>query len=313
MPPEKPLESPFSTRSCSACGAALPPGQERCVYCGTLQAEPKAAPIAGLPIVPNHPIHIPPGPRLVEYLKRGSGCLGLPFGLGFLVFAGIFTCLALGSYFTQKARYDRLSREGQPIQAQVTAKDMDEDSEGDTYYITYRYTAPLQGQPQKFTQRQSVSRETYEQTPDKGSLRVIYARSDPDVAVIASELAPPSRVFVFLFSLMPLVFGGVGAYAIWRSLADERNRRRLGRDGQVGVATLTRRFVGQDSDGDDVRQVAFTYTVPDRNGQANAIRQECTHDWMYANLRLGMTFYLRYLPDKPKVYSLDTQDALLRR
>ncbi len=304
MPPE----SPFFTRSCLACGAALPAGQERCVYCGTLQAQ-SAAPIAGPPGLPSQPIYLPPEPRLLAYARQSSGCAAIPFGLGFILFACVFTSLAFGSYFTQKARYDRLSREGLSTQAQVTAKDVDEDSEGDTYYIAYRYTAPVQGRPQKFTQRQSVARETYEQTPDKGWLRVIYARSDPSVAVIASELAPPSRVFIFLFSLMPLVFGGVGVYAIGSQLAAGRNYRRLAREGQVGIATLTRRFVGQDSDGDDIHQVEFIYTTPDREGRLQTIRQQCTHAWMYDNLQPGARFYLRYLPDKPKIYSLNEDDA----
>lgn len=85
-----------------------------------------------------------------------AGC-ELPFGLVWTAFSLVFVVFSVGMFFSEWRTYMRLKNEGVIGEGVITGRQVDEDSEGDTYYVTYKYTAFLpQDNRQQFSHEESV-------------------------------------------------------------------------------------------------------------------------------------------------------------
>lgn len=180
------------------------------------------APAASSP-VPSFPAHLRPSPERPPRAGDG-GCL-LIFGLGWTSISLLFLILPLFMFWRDWGEYTLLKNSGEMLQGVIVDHRIDDDSDGATYYVTYKYLAPIGlGDHKWFSREQSVSRKTYNALPVETELNVIYAPSEPGVARLAGQLRPPfyllfMSAFGGLFVLIGLVLvaGGAGSNCPRRS------------------------------------------------------------------------------------------------
>jgi hypothetical protein len=120
----------------------------------------------------------------------GAGCM-LVFGLFWVAFSLIFMILPAGMFYSEWQTYHLLKDTGKLTEGVITGQRIDEDSEGDTYYVTYKYTAPLpQGDRQSISIEESVGFSLYNSLPVETRVMVRYSPADPTVSKLEAEFAP---------------------------------------------------------------------------------------------------------------------------
>lgn len=200
---------------CPRCGAELSKAADSngvtvCAYCNSaflLTGEPadEARPEQerkGPPARPPAYEQDAARPFTSRVTNRSSGCM-IPFGMVWTLFSALFVVIGVGTYLADQQQYNLLTREGKTARATLTERYIDEDSEGDTYYVSYRFEVPAQGDLSPVSARQSVSRKLYEGFEVGQTVEVIYAPSDPGVSELKATFGPPQV-------MLPLCFTGMG-------------------------------------------------------------------------------------------------------
>jgi hypothetical protein len=230
----------------------------------------------------------------------GAGCQ-LPFGLAWTAFSLLFLILPIGMFYSEWQTYTLLRDSGVTVEGVITGRRIDEDSEGDTYYVTYKYIAPLpQGDRQQFSREESVGSSLYETLKPETRATVRYAPAQPEVARLEQEFGSPS-LFIFcmsgmggLFTLIGLVLIGSSGHAIYTS-------RQLAWQGQVAQGFITDRWTDTDSDGDKTYIVAYQFSAL---GWPPVTVAEYNHS-AYDKFLPGDSVRVRYLPNKPQTCRLE--------
>lgn len=135
------------------------------------------------------------------------------FGVLWVLFSGFFVVLGPVTYWNESQVYDLLSREGKSTEAQITAKHISTDDDGDeTYYLDYQFQLLINETPATFSDSASVSYADYEAAREGMGLKIIYAPSDPTVSRLEAGFGPPSLWAALLFSGIGLLFVGIGLF-----------------------------------------------------------------------------------------------------
>lgn len=256
------------------------------------------------PIVGSPPLQ--PGldqrPKARTPISAGSGGCFLIFGLFWTIFSLAFVVLPIGMFYTEWQIYTLLRDTGDLTEGIVINRRIDEDSEGDTYYVTYKYTAPLpQGDRRQFSHEESVSSSLYEILKPETRVQVRYDPANPDTAELEQEFAPPAY-WIFLMSGMGGIFTLVGLLMIRNGLLSIGRAGQLGRQGQVAQGLVVDRWTETDSDGDKVYVVAYRFNAL---GHPPVTIAEYFHRGLFDKLQLGEAVRVRYLPDKPQTCRLE--------
>jgi hypothetical protein len=157
-----------------------------------------------------------PYPRAPISMMSG-GCL-LPFGLFWTACSSLFLVLPIGMFYAEWQTYTLLRDTGATVEGVVINRRIVEDSEGNAYYVTYQYTAPLpQGNRQQFSREERVSSSLYETLKPETRVTVRYAPSDPETVRLEQMFGAPSY-FIFLMSGMGGLFTLIGLGMIGSSL-----------------------------------------------------------------------------------------------
>jgi hypothetical protein len=244
------------------------------------------------------PAHLRPSPERPPVAGQG-GCM-LVFGLGWTLFSLLFLILPLLMFWRDWGEYRLLKNSGETVEGVIIERRIDEDSDGDTYYVTYQYLAPVGlGDRGRFSREQSVRRKTYNALPIETRVSIIYAPSEPGVARLAGELRPPFYLlFMAAFGGLFVVIGLVLLVGGWEQLSQASALRRRG---QVTQGTLLDRWIQTDSDGDREYCVAYSFTP---TGGPQVTRAEYNRA-VYEALNPGDLVSVRYLPKRPDVSRLE--------
>ena len=242
-----------------------------------------------------------PDPRKRPNLAE-NGC-GLLFGLGWTAFSLIFVIVPLAVLISEWRTAALLNETGVTAEAVVIDHRIDSDSDGDTYYVTYRYDVPLpQGDRSRFTHTESVSRKTYEALPIESRITIRYAANDPEIARITEHSRFFEKVVMLIFFML---FGGVfvlvGLWLLYSSWQGISNARALAQRGLLTTARLTDRWEERDSDGDPQYCVAVRFAVPD----GPEVHVAEYNYKAYNQLVEGDPVTVRYLPHNPQICRLE--------
>lgn len=193
-----------------------------------------------------------------------------------------------------------LKNSGETLEGVIVDRRIDQDSEGDTYYVVYEYLAPVGfGDHQWFSREESVRRKTYNALSVETQVSIIYAPSEPGLARLASELRPPfGLLFMSAFGGLFVVIGLVLMRGGWQQL---EQASALHRRGQVTQGRLLDRWIETDSDGDREYCVAYCFRP---TGRPQVIRAEYNRA-AYEALNPGDMVSVRYLPNRPDVSRLE--------
>jgi hypothetical protein len=231
----------------------------------------------------------------------GGGC-DLLFGLGWTGFSLLFVIVPLAVLIAEGRTARLLNETGVTTEAVVINRRIDSDSDGSTYYVTYRYDVPLpQGYRSRLTHTESVSRKMYEAMPIESRVTIRYAADDPAVA----RLAGRSRTMELVFMIFFLLFGGlfvlIGVAMVYSSGQGVNNARALARRGETTTARLTERWIETDSEGDKQYCVAVRFAVPGRPDVTVAEYNRRAYDRFFE----GASISVRYVPDRPEICRLE--------
>lgn len=244
------------------------------------------------------PAHLRPSPQHPPGVANG-GCTMI-FGLIWTAFSAIFVIFPLVTFGQEWGNFALLKRSGITIEAVVVDRRVDEDSDGDSYYVTYQFTAPAgKGDRQNFSREQGVMRRRYDELPPQSRVDIIYAPSDPTVSTLASKFGPPFGLLFMagmggLFVLIGLALLGNS----WRTMGQASQ---LNRQGQLIQGTVLDGWTDTDSDGDRVYCVAYHFTPPGRPGVTRAEYNRTA----YNRLAPGDPVSVRYLPQNPHICRLE--------
>ncbi len=232
----------------------------------------------------------------------GGGYCGLLFGLGWTGFSLIFVIAPIAIFITEWQTYTLLRDTGVPTEAVIISRRIDEDSEGDSYYVTYRYTAPLpQGDRADFTQTESVSRDTYQALPPESRVTVRYSATHPEIA----RLADRSMAFQVGMTICFMLFGGlfvlIGLWLTYSSGQAVYYAAALARQGVVTTGILADRWTETDSEGDKTYCVAVRFATLDGSNVTIAEYNRKA----YHRLLEGDQVAVRYLPKRPEISRLE--------
>lgn len=296
----------ISLETCPNCGVRLPDGTLRCDYCGSsIQTiQEKSAEEPQLPPSVGEKSQIPlelmglKRPKVQQPLVS-SGCM-LVFALFWTLLSAIFPVVGVGFYINETNDYRQLSREGVIVPGVVLEMRIEESSDSISYEVDYQFTAPVNGDPTRFGDSESVSASYFDRLRVGQKIQVRYAASNPELSALEPVFGPPSIV-------LPLVFGGMGGLFVLIGLAMlvsgisgifYVNALRL--RGQQTQAIIFDRWQDTDSDGDTTYYVAYSFHADTPKGQRLIARAEQNRD-LYKQYEIGDSVIVRYLPGNPHI------------
>lgn len=292
------MTTPAFPSTCPYCGAAVRPnsGSDRpcCVFCG-----------APLPVVKQAPITQPDSLSEYRHLPRpkpqsprqAMGCL-LFFGIIWTLFSAVFAIIGVGTFLNEQNRYRRLLQEGVTVSAGITKLEIDDSGDSTSYFVYYRFTAPVKGAPLTIDAHTSVSSSIYYTLKTGQAIDILYVASDPNISTLKAAFGPPQPLLslafagmgglFFLFGL-GMVYGSIKAIVEWFDLRTH---------GHMTQAVIFERWQDTDSDGDATYFVAYAF-------RAGPQRQMITHaeqnHKLYKHYQIGDRVPVRYLPDEPTI------------
>jgi hypothetical protein len=187
-------------------------------------------------------------------------------------------------------------------EAVIVDRRVDEDTEDDTYHITYQYTAPLpQGDRQKFSREEQVSGEEYEALLPETHVLILYDPAAPQTARLQAGFGPPFfgvflSCFLVLFVLSGLaLLARVGA-SLWRLIL-------LAFYGQIISGVVVDRWVETGSKRNSYC-ISYRFQPPHPGSVSRQVTQAEVNYKAYQKLNVGDPVQICYLPYKPEVCRL---------
>lgn len=232
----------------------------------------------------------------------GIGCLML-FGIGWTLFSLFFMVMVVGVYVRDAREYRLLAAEGVFVTGAVTDLDVSSDEDGSTYYVTYSYRArALHGDLAVYSQRDRVSEAFYNSLRENAPVKVRYAPSDPNVAVLeANHAAPNVWFFVFMVAFSGL-FVLIGLGLLYGAFNSALKALRLQESGQFAEGVIFDLWDDTDSDGDRHYYVGYEFRAAPTGGLTQTYQQGQRVDKaVYRTLQRGQAVRVRYWREDPDV------------
>lgn len=225
-----------------------------------------------------------------------AGC-GFLFGLGWTGFSLLFVIIPIGILIIEWQTSNLLRTTGVTTEAVVINRRIVADSDGDSYYVTYRYSVPIKGDQTQLTHEESVDRDTYQALSPESRVLVRYSATNPEVVRLEGQSKTFEAIGLTCFMLFGGLFVliGVGlAYSSWREI---HQARLLARYGKIATGHVTDCWIETDSDGDKAYCIAFRFAEP---GRPEITTAEYNHK-AYETLLVGASVQVCYLPGQPEI------------
>lgn len=190
--------------------------------------------------------------RPASLRNTGLGCL-LPF-LSIFVIAGLFF---LGWSVIQLKNHLELNNDGIVTQGRMIDHRIYEDSEGDSYYITYSFVA----NDQTYSQEQSVSSDLYNRFEAGAPLDIRYLPGNPGKSRIEGEGASPWIPLGFSMCWLSFVM-----LFLWGAVHQADRNDLLVKKGTLVEGQVVSASSYEDSDNGYSIKLKYSYVSP-RDGQ----------------------------------------------
>ncbi len=163
-------------------------------------------------------------PRLNRWFIGFMGLIYMGLGL---------VCLVMGiiAFIGDPAEYILLGREGVPATGVITEKrhlkiERLLKSDRHSYYITYKYTAMVNGVPAQFESEDQISQSSYYKKYQAGqTIEILYAASAPQISTVNAGLGvvPDNSILMLLIGAVGAVwFGYSGLTSLYDEFATQR-------------------------------------------------------------------------------------------
>lgn len=227
----------------------------------------------------------------------GQGGCEFVFGLGWTGFSLLFVIIPIAVLVTEWQTSTLLQATGVTTEAVVIDRRIVEDSDGDTYYVTYRYWAPLEGDQTRLIHEESVSHDTYEDLPLESRGLVRYSATYPNVVRLEGQSQVAAPLLLVCFTLFGALFVLIGAWLVYSSGRQIYQARLLAWHAKIATGRVTDCWIETDSDGDKEYCVAFCFAEP---GRPEVTAAEVNRK-AYNTLQVGDSVQVRYVPGKPDI------------
>jgi hypothetical protein len=198
--------------------------------------------------------------------------------------------------------YTVLKDVGVTTEAVIVDRRVDEDTEDDTYYATYQYTAPLpQGDRQKFSREEQVSGEEYEALPPETRVPILYDPAAPQTARLKASFGPPFFGAFLSCFLVLFVLSGL-ALLVWAGVSLRRFIL-LTFYGQIISGVVVDRWVETGSESNSYC-ISYRFQPPQPGSVSRQVTQAEVNYKAYQKLNVGDPVQICYLPYKPEVCRL---------
>jgi hypothetical protein len=187
---------------------------------------------------------------------------------GAAIFLGLFfTPFILVGLWVAAASIDsaiewfQLQQNGIDVAAKVMNLEVDEDSDGDTYYATYRFALNTVDGYHAYAKTKSVGKQIYYTLEKGGSVAVRYLKSDPNISRVGgAETFPSEALFLGGFALFwNLIIGLV----VWGFTHNFFLEREFAQKSRLLDGTLTQVSTHLDSDDDLQVKLTYQFRAPD--------------------------------------------------
>jgi Protein of unknown function (DUF3592) len=188
-------------------------------------------------------------------------------GKGAAIFFGLFfTPFVLVGIFVTGASIDnaiewwQLQQNGIDISAKVMNLEVDEDSDGDTYYATYRFGLNTTEGYRAYAKTKSVGKQIYYTLEKGGSVVVRYLKSNPNIARVGgAETMPSGAISLGIFALIWNLIVGLLIWAFMRGFLLDRE---FATKSQLLNGTLTHASHTLDNDDDLWLKLTYQFHTP---------------------------------------------------
>jgi hypothetical protein len=225
----------------------------------------------------------------------------LLFGLGWTAFSLIFVIVPIAVFIAEWQTANLLRTTGVTTEAVVISRRIDEDSEGDTYYVRYQYRVPIKGDQTRLTHEESVSHDTYQELSPESRVLVRYSATNPEVVRLKGQTKTLEAILLTCFMLFGGLFVLIGVWLVYSSWQRIHTARLLARRGEVVTGRVTDCWIETDSDGDKEYCVAFRFAEP---GQPEITTAEYNRK-AYNTLQVDDSVQVRYVPGNPDICRLE--------
>jgi len=215
-----------------------------------------------------------------------------------LMWSGVGLWL-VGSYANDLNSYNLLKREGIVTLATITSIKDESGSDTNAYTATYRFVVgntSIDG-------RDEISYDLYRNLKTGAKLDVLYAKTNPQITAIKTELRPPGNTGFTTFAIfMSIIAVLAGLVMAWFSAQAMKRATDLRAKGKIARGVVFDKWVRSGSE-NDYYCVAYAYKVPENKTEifSGAIQS----DKAYESLNQGDRVAVRYLPETPQISSLD--------
>jgi len=252
---------------------------------------------------PSPPILPPDFANLKRPKVSGSpvaSALALLVGIPMVCCLVLFLLFFAKTLFESQIRTQRLNNEGVVVRGVVTDLKISSPEDSPSYNVSYRFTAPRDGEMITFEDQAPISQELYRRLELGGGVDITYARSDPTISSVEAELQPIPFLAAALMVVIPLSILAIGAWFVVRSLLALKRFIRIRSDGQATKGMIIEEWEGRDQEGSTCYYVAYAFR--DRTGEVFSNAEQSS--MAYHKLKVGDTVNIRYLPDNPKIAKL---------
>jgi len=215
-----------------------------------------------------------------------------------LIWSGVGLWL-IGNYTNDLNSYNLLKSEGVVTLATITSIKDESGSDTNSYVATYRFlvgNAPIDG-------RDEISYDLYNSLKTGAKLDVLYAKTNPKITSIKTELTPPENTgFTTFATFMSGIAVLAGLAMAWFSAQTAKRAADLRAKGKIVRGVVFDKWVRSGSE-NDYYCVAYAYKVPENKTEifCDAIQSGKA----YKSLNKGDRITVRYLPETPQISSLD--------
>jgi hypothetical protein len=227
----------------------------------------------------------------------------LLFGLGWTAFSLLFVIVPVAVFISEWQTSNLLQTTGVTTEAVVISRRIYEDSDGDeSYYITYRYEVPVNGDRTELTNEESVNHDTYQEFSPESRVLVRYSATNPEVVRLEGNPKTFEAIMMICFMLFGGFFVLIGVWLVHSRWKGFYRAGLLARRGELAYGQVTDCWIETDSDGDKEYCVAFRFAEP---GQPEFRAAEYNRK-AYNALLVGDSVQVRYVPGKPDICRLET-------
>jgi len=181
-------------------------------------------------------------------------------GLFFIPFILVGIGVVLGSIHSA-IEWGQMQQSGVVTFATVTQLKIDEDSEGDTFYASYRFSLSNAQGYHAYSKTKSVGKQLYYTLEKGGPIPIRYLKSDPNISRVgASETLPGEAIALGGFALL---WNSIIGSIVWAFSYGFWLERQYATKSQLLDGTLTQVTTELDSDSDLQLKLSYQFHSPD--------------------------------------------------